>query len=100
MYDSHAGFLVFKSQAPGVWDSPRLFFAILGGWIVTILLVCINRHKKTTNLVFLYTNLFNFGAAFSAAKGGRKALLTIKSQVDRTWPPGGCPLVRMRSGMN
>jgi hypothetical protein len=68
MYDSHAGFYEFKSQASG--HSPRLIFAILGGWIVTILLVCINGQNKTTNLGFLYTNLITFGAAFLAAKGG------------------------------
>jgi hypothetical protein len=47
-----------------------LIFAILGGWFVTILLVCINGHKKTTNLGFLYTNLITFGPDFKAAKGG------------------------------
>jgi hypothetical protein len=68
MYDSHAGFLV-QSKAMR-WGSPRLVFAILGGWVVTILLLCINGHKKTTNHAFLYTNLNIFGAAFSTAEGG------------------------------
>jgi|SRR5580658_863856 hypothetical protein len=96
MYDSHAGFYEFKSQASG--HSPRLIFAILGGGIVTILLVCINGHKKTTNLSFLYTNLINFGPAFPREKGGWNALLIVKSQRNRWGLPGGCPPVLKRIG--
>ena len=85
MYDSHAGFLV-QSKARR-WGSPRLIFAILGGWVVTILLLCINGHKKTTNHGFLYTNLITFGTAFQARKGELKPLLGLLFQGNR-WREG------------
>ena len=73
---------------------PRLIFAILGASIVTILLVCINGHKKTTNPNFLYTNLITFGPPFRAAAGGYDALLAILFQPDRRIRPAVDPPAR------
>jgi hypothetical protein len=96
-------FLFNQSQGqPGeapFGHSPRLIFAILGARFVTILLVCINGHKKTTNRSFLYTNLITFGPAFPPFHGGLNALLRLKFQEDRISPPEGSPPVYARSGM-
>ena len=87
---SHAGFLIRSSAGrpeklvKEAQSSPfYLIAAILGGPVVTILLVCIKSNKKTTKWLFLSTNINGTKPSRGGLRRGHYGALGILFQPNR-----------------